>query len=492
MSAPKTNDPNFAIMVSRLGASGQWDRVWDSTREWLAAEPENLAAHRAAGQAAVHLKRYEEAQPHITRVLEGRPFDDFAHRLLSIVQFHAGQHTAADESVRRAIDLNPHDAYHWYHLGWMCYQQKSFPSARGCLQKARELAPNDPNIINLLALCESDLPDAPARQKRQYEQALELDPENADVHNNLGVYYLNVEHNAAAAEDCFRRALSLNPSSTLARQNLFIALKKRDTLFRLLHLPRDLMFRFFGFFGRSRRKSVLLYLLVFPLWIITARFWIAGITLWFFFVWPLVKVYEKLTIGDIKAQAGEIGARKGGIFGYRAWSVKTRLGIFAGVLFAFWGGTAYCIWRWTDGGAAVFGLGVVITVIALLLSSLYRLMKSSLPSGRNAREKGGLFGYRGWSTMKRLGVFAGLLAVFWGAAGYCLWRWPGKANSIISAFVLIMIAGILAALVITGLKKRRLEAQRRQRTLVVGQLLPAPPVKKTWWSFLRRKSPLNE
>jgi len=63
--------------------------------------------------------------------------------------------------------------------------------------------------------------------------------------------------------------------------------------------------------------------------------------LWFALVWPLTKVYEYLTIGDIRARAGELGVRHGGFLGYRKWPLKVRLSIFAVFLISFWGGVAF-------------------------------------------------------------------------------------------------------------------------------------------------------
>jgi tetratricopeptide (TPR) repeat protein len=373
---------DYSVLLSRLAASKQWGRAHEFAREWLASEPENLRAHLAAAQAAVNLKRHAEARPHIDRVLAGDPNNDFAHRLLSIVQFHAGESTAANESIRRAISLDPNDAYNWYHLGWMCYRQRAFPAARDCLERAREISPNDPDIINLLALCEPESPDAAARRLRQYRQALELDPENSDVHNNLGVHYLHAEEDPKAAEECFRRALALNPSSSVARRNLFLTIKKRDRMFRHLCAPRDFLFWLIAQVRKKWRASVLWFLLIVPLWIIAVHYVIGALALWFLFVWPMVKVYELLTLGDIRAAAGELGARKGGFLGHRRWPLKVRLGIFAGCLAVFWGGAAYAWRSFPNSREDVLGLCIAIVILGLLANALRASVKRSRAAAR--------------------------------------------------------------------------------------------------------------
>jgi Flp pilus assembly protein TadD len=364
--------PDFQVLLSRLISSGQWDRAWEFAQEWLCAEPENWRAHLAAGQAAIRLKRYAQARPHIDRVLAIDPDNSFAHRLLSILQFNAGQFGPADESIRKAISLAPNDPSHWYHLAWMCHRQGSLAAARSCLEKARELSPNDPDIINLQALCEPDSPKAAERKFQHYRQALELNAQNADVHNNLGVHYLDVEKDLQAAEACFRRSLSLNPASVTARKNLFLTLKRRDPVFRTLHAPWDLLNRGLLLFRKSRGRYFLLFLLILPIWVFAAPYVMGAAALWFLFFWPLVKVYERLTLGDLRAKVGEIGARKG-LLGYHRWPLRVRLGIFSAFLVTFWGGMAYACWRWPD----VFKVAVVLLVLGFCLYSVRLAVKRS-------------------------------------------------------------------------------------------------------------------
>ena len=97
-----------------------------------------------------------------------------------------------------------------------------------------------------------------------------------------------------------------------------------------------------------------------------ARFFIGGLILWGLFVWPLVKVYERLTVGDIRARAGEIGAQRGRWFGYRRWPVYIRLGIFAVLLVVFWGGVALLA-RDERGQNVLFSLAGLAGVIFLLV-----------------------------------------------------------------------------------------------------------------------------
>lgn len=372
MSHEGSDTPNYSILASRFTSSGQWDRALETAREWLAQDPQNTNAHMTAGRALLNLKRHDEAASHLTQVLAGEPENDIAHRFMSIIHFKQKRFQAADEAIHRAISLEPNDAYHWYHLAYMFQQQGDFASAKKYAERAREISPRDADIINLLALCEPRDPATAARRFEKYQEALELDPENPEVHNNVGAYLLNTSKDYQAAEESFRRALFFNPSLKMARTNLFLTLKHRDRVYQVLCAPKDFIWKIFGFMREKRRQSLLLYLLLLPVWILAFRFILAGFVLWLLFVWPLVKVYEYLTIGDIRAQAGEIGAKRGGLFNYRRWPLKLRLSIFALSLVSFWGGVAFLLTTRTtffsasDNVQALFGFAIFLGLLLLI------------------------------------------------------------------------------------------------------------------------------
>lgn len=337
------NIPNFRILIDRFNSSRQWDRTLETAQEWLAVEPENSTAHMAAGQALVYLDRHSEAERHIAHVLTAQPGNDIAHRHMSAIQFASGNCKTADESVRKAISLNTKNAYHWYHLAWMCYRQGDRASAKKFCAHALELNPRDSAFVHLAILCEprdqSNVQDILA----QYQKALELDPTDACIHNSIGACHLDFTRDYQAAEESFRRALFFDPSQPHARSNLFILLKRRDRIYRALHAPRDFFAGDLSFlipknYEDSDNSLLHLYVAALPDLILALRH--NGIALWYMFVWPLVKAYEYLTIGDILSRAGEVGAKRGGFAGYRRWSLLVRMGIFTTLPVAFWGSVA--------------------------------------------------------------------------------------------------------------------------------------------------------
>ena len=373
-----TDRPNYSILTNRFLSSRQWDRALEAAREWLAQEPESSRAHSAAGQSLINLDRHAEAEPHLLEALKANPNSNFAWRCLSIVQFHQKRFRAADESIQKAISLNPGDAMHWYHLAWMLFKQGDSATALKYIEKARELAPRNASVLNLLALCSPKNRANASQILEKYHEALALNPESAEVHNNIGVYYLSIKE-PAAAEESFRRALFFKPTMKVARRNLFLVLKRRDKLYRALCAPRDIVFGWFATF-RKRPALILLYLLALPIWIVIFEYLAALFGLWFIFVWPMVKAYEYLTIGDLCAQAGDIGAKRGGLFDYRRWPLILRLSLFALLLAFFWGGIAFVVIKSSllqskDVGMLVMGPMVFIGLLALLVFKVRAKLK---------------------------------------------------------------------------------------------------------------------
>ncbi len=323
---------NRRIFCARLESGRHWDRLYEAARYWLAEEPENAQAHRYAAQALVNLDRHAEAEKHLDALLGVQPDDVFGHRLFSMVHFEQKRYTAANRSIDRAVALAPNDYNNWYHLARMCYIQNDRVGALKWAGKARALRPQDPNILNLFAICSGNTPE----RAQGLREILELDPENALVHNNLGAFHLNVGDNRKA-EACFRQALALDPTLAIARTNLFLLIKRRDPVYRVLCAPKDALLGLFRSL-RTRRggKAQAIWSVLVLLFL--ARFVLAVWVLWLALVWPLIWVYEQLTVGDLRAKAGEAGARSGGLWGYREWPLQARLGVFALVLVAFWSG----------------------------------------------------------------------------------------------------------------------------------------------------------
>ncbi len=372
------NDPrDHRLLFARYSGSGQWDRALAAARDWLAAEPENFQAHRGAAQALINLGRPAEALPRLAAALRAQPGDDFSHRLASIAHFELGNRKEADEAIHRALSIAPKNSGHWRHLAWMCFRQGDRTAGRKWAEKALELAPEDPASLNILALCQPDSADGRERKQAYLRRALELSPNDPALQNNLGVHHLNVSHDLAAAEKCFRRALTLEPENKVYRQNLILALKKRDWIYRTLCAPRDLIARQSAALRARRQERSFSGAIAWVISLVVGRYFIGLLLIWAVLVWPLVKVYEFLTLGDLQGRAGEIAADRGGLFGYRNWPMPVRLGIFIAILVGFWAVPAF-LFKQVRTGAPAWGIALAKVGAGFLFAMILRLLRGPI------------------------------------------------------------------------------------------------------------------
>lgn len=141
----------------------------------------------------------ETALDEVKQALVAKPDYVEAHNLRGLIYAHMGEDRLADESFRRALQLDPRDADTMHNYGWFLCQQKRYPE--GAAQFAQALAqPNYRDITRTLmaqGICE-------ARAGRWVEaerlllRAYELDAANPAIAVNLSeVLYRRGEYERA-------------------------------------------------------------------------------------------------------------------------------------------------------------------------------------------------------------------------------------------------------------------------------------------------------
>jgi len=134
--------------------------------------------------------------------------------------FSAGRHVELESRVRSLLERYPDTGFLWKALGAALQEQgkDDLPA----LQKAVELLPEDAeahyNLGN--SLCNMGrLDDATAC----YRRALQIDPAYVKAHNNLGAT-LKALGRIDDAVASYRRALAIQPDYADAHRNLLLAL----------------------------------------------------------------------------------------------------------------------------------------------------------------------------------------------------------------------------------------------------------------------------
>jgi tetratricopeptide (TPR) repeat protein len=113
-------------------------------------------------------------------------------------------------------------------MGAICYMQGRLEETIELLNNALELNPNYPEAHNNLGNTLKELGDLDAAITA-YNKALKLNPNLSQAHTNLGLV-LQEQGNLDAAVAAYNKALKLNPDLPQAHNNLGIALQKQGEL----------------------------------------------------------------------------------------------------------------------------------------------------------------------------------------------------------------------------------------------------------------------
>jgi len=165
------------------------------------------------------------------RALVRRLHDEYRVRLTSLLDLR--------ERLKKDVDAKAH-----LRLGEALYRQRLYREAMAEVIRAIKLGLEDAGAYSILGNCLLALGDG-EKAIRAFQKGLELAPGYADLHNDLGVAQLKLEHCREAAAS-FERAVASNRYYQAALLNLAIALALNVVLKQDYELSRDLR-------GRMRR-----------------------------------------------------------------------------------------------------------------------------------------------------------------------------------------------------------------------------------------------
>jgi Flp pilus assembly protein TadD len=98
-----------------------------------------------------------EAIAELSRAASLDPKLSEAHSLLAVAYDQKGLHDRAQDSYKRAIEVNQNDPDALNNLGYSLYTNGNYRAAVDRLKRAAKLAPNDARILNNLALAQARL-----------------------------------------------------------------------------------------------------------------------------------------------------------------------------------------------------------------------------------------------------------------------------------------------------------------------------------------------
>ena len=217
-------------------ALGRLEEAADHRRRALESAPSEPEAFQGMAESLREVGRLEEAIEWYGLAVERAPGFALAWAGMGDALFEMGRHDEAMERLERAESLLPADSelapdLHRL-IGRTRAAQGRAEDAEAAFRRVLELSPGDLGALRELVALHFER-EAYAEALAALHGLLEVTPEDADVHSDIGVvlYYLGRSEEALAR---FDHALSLDPTSASARAS-------RDAVLESLQAggPRD-------------------------------------------------------------------------------------------------------------------------------------------------------------------------------------------------------------------------------------------------------------
>jgi tetratricopeptide (TPR) repeat protein len=225
--------PQSFMAKNNLGviflARGRVDDAIVCLERALEISPDHANAWGNLGRALLQLGRTAEALQDFQRALEIEPCAK-SHSDLGYALLQAGRVGEAITHCRKAVQLEPRFPEAQNTLGLALNQSGRLDEAISCFRIVARLQPGSVDAHCSLALSlfktRSGAPEAIA----EFKKAIALQPDNAELQNNLG-WMLLQNGRADEAIPCFQSALKLQPEPALAKfasNNLAIAILRKS------------------------------------------------------------------------------------------------------------------------------------------------------------------------------------------------------------------------------------------------------------------------
>jgi len=229
-------------------------------RRGLQSEPNRAVGHIGLSTVLQEQKRWPEAEAELREAIKLEPNDSSYHARLGSLFFHLQKWAEAEAEYTKAVILEPKTAVLRYNLAVTLVQQQKWTKAEAEAQESvrldqgniryqdalkqirsayvpppRNSPPSSdttgtqpdtsPGGTTVSALQHKQAGDLLVKQKNweaaavEYKQALQIEPQQAEWHNDLATTLFNLQK-WPAAESEFREAIRLEPNNVRWRANL--------------------------------------------------------------------------------------------------------------------------------------------------------------------------------------------------------------------------------------------------------------------------------
>ena len=180
-----------AVLLAACAVSNPAGSPANETRDRITASDEPDAQKRARARMELASAYYGRGQvttalDQVKLAIASDPLYGEAFNLRGLIYGNLGDVVLAEESFRRALQLNPRDADAMHNYGWFLCQQRRYPDATVQFRQAMAVPQyrGGSRTLRTLGVCQAfagQLADADATLSRAYE----MDPSNAYTGTNL-------------------------------------------------------------------------------------------------------------------------------------------------------------------------------------------------------------------------------------------------------------------------------------------------------------------
>jgi len=203
-------DPQMYIVPFLLGEAAarraNWAEAAAELRRCLELNPSFDQAMTGLARALVNQGDAGEAKSWLDKALKYNPRNYRAWYELGLVQARTDK-VAALSAYENAVSIQPNFALVRRELGMLQFQQQDFGEAAKHLARAVELGLSDAKLLNFLGIAYSRT-NQQQKGIESYQRALQIDPQLAEAHLNLGYAYEKLDK-AKLAEQEYKEACRL-------------------------------------------------------------------------------------------------------------------------------------------------------------------------------------------------------------------------------------------------------------------------------------------
>jgi Flp pilus assembly protein TadD len=182
----------------------------------------NLSYPELISKGNEHLRKGNSqlSRLHFAFALQKNPDSVEALTGLGILAYQENKVGEAGNLFSLALEQAPENARAMLYLGKIAREQADLTTSLHWLNKAAELRPEDPEIVTELAITNDTIgQEHLAYAEPLYRKVIELRPNSAAAHNNLG-FNLLLQGRYAEAIEIFAKALAIAPQNARTKNNL--------------------------------------------------------------------------------------------------------------------------------------------------------------------------------------------------------------------------------------------------------------------------------